>query len=520
MEVRCEWGPSAWGKRFTRSSEWLLRLDGETLTLLVAGRKFRAKIRGKSPVSIHHGIFWTSISFRVKDQELCIVDGIPNVHGRAIDQAINATLQEQQAALDRAAEEERQHDRVKRFRSALTPILKWQTEMRVILQRHKIARRWVTAETLQQIESAKPYPPVSAAEMEQLVHQSDIQAHLGDSLKEAQTALRFWRTDLTPHIAKLNHQYTESELAECKSLFDKVESQPLTEEQGRAVVCFENRLLVVAAAGSGKTSTIVAKVAYALQRGLVSADKILLLAFSDSAAKQLEARVAHALQRAGIPDASVTAATFHKFGSDVIGHATGTKKRLAKWVDDGKDVEKLSEIVDALKKTNRVFRARWNLFRIVFSRDIAKFETEPDHEDWDRATNKTGFVTLKGEVVKSDQERVLADWLYYNGVNYEYERPYELTTATAAYSQYRPDFFYPVINLYHEHFALDRNGNAPRRFGNYLQDAQWKREQHAKNNTDFIETTSAQIWDGTAFKHLEKELGKRGVQLDQIPIDQ
>ena len=41
-------------------------------------------------------------------------------------------------------------------------------------------------------------------------------------------------------------------------------------EQARAVVCFDNRVQVVASAGSGKTSTMVAKAAYALHRGLVA----------------------------------------------------------------------------------------------------------------------------------------------------------------------------------------------------------------------------------------------------------
>ena len=517
IDIQREWGPSTWGKRFTRSSEWLLRLDGDCLTLTADGRKFRAEVRGKSPVLIEHGVFWTAITFRLRDQTPYVVDGIPNVHGREIERAINAVLTEQQAAIDRAAEAERERDQLKRFRAALTPILQWHSQIRLVVEQHRSDRRWMTAETLQSMESSKPCPPVSPDEMGSLPDRRDIQFQLGRELKEAETAVAFWRADLTSAADGFNELHTQSELRACKRLFDTVESQPLTDEQARAVICFENRLLVVAAAGSGKTSTIVAKVAYAIKRGLVSPEKILLLAFNDSAARQLESRVGQALQRVGIPDAWVKAATFHKFGSDVIGLATGVRKRVAKWIDDGKEVEKLSEIVEALKKRSRAFRTRWDLFRIVFSRDIAKFESEPDHEDWDRATNQTGFNTLKGDVVKSDQERILCDWLYYNGVRYEYEKPYERNTATATHSQYRPDFYYPDMKLYHEHFALNRKGEAPKRFANYLEGAQWKREQHAANGTDFIETNSAQIWDGTAFSHLEREFEKRGIQLDPNP---
>ena len=49
------------------------------------------------------------------------------------------------------------------------------------------------------------------------------------------------------------------ELGLAKPFLDRVESRPLTEEQARAVICFDNRVQVVAAAGSGKTSTMVAR---------------------------------------------------------------------------------------------------------------------------------------------------------------------------------------------------------------------------------------------------------------------
>ena len=70
--------------------------------------------------------------------------------------------------------------------------------------------------------------------------------------------------------------------------------------------------------------------------------------------------------------------------------------------------------------------------------------------------------TLQGERVKSLEECVIADWLFYNGVTYDYERRYEFDTATDTHRQYRPKFYYPDAGLYHEHFALDANGQRPR----------------------------------------------------------
>jgi DNA helicase IV len=107
--------------------------------------------------------------------------------------------------------------------------------------------------------------------------------------------------------------------------------------------------------------------------------------------------------------------------------------------------------------------------------------------------------------------------LFYNGVEYTYERPYEHSTVTATHSQYEPDFYYPAMQLYHEHFAINRQGKAPPQFENYLAGVAWKRGCHAQHGTDFIETTSAQFYDGSAFKHLETQFKIRGVRLNPNP---
>jgi hypothetical protein len=48
-----------------------------------------------------------------------------------------------------------------------------------------------------------------------------------------------------------------------------------------------------------------------------------------------------------------------------------------------------------------------------------------------------------GEVVKSHSERLIANFLYLNGISYAYERPYDVHVADATQSQYRPASYYP-----------------------------------------------------------------------------
>lgn len=113
--------------------------------------------------------------------------------------------------------------------------------------------------------------------------------------------------------------------------------------------------------------------------------------------------------------------------------------------------------------------------------------------------------------MKSGGERLIADWLWHHQVEFEYERSYIVDTADANHSQYRPDFYYSEVNLWHEHFAFDENGEAPDAFEGYQEAADWKRAQHRDNGTALFETTSAELSDGTAFIRLEQALLARGV---------
>ena len=74
--------------------------------------------------------------------------------------------------------------------------------------------------------------------------------------------------------------FVQSELDRWKDFFDTIESKPLTPEQRLSVVVDEDATLVLAGAGSGKTSVITAKAAYLVKAGIRKPDDVLLLAFA------------------------------------------------------------------------------------------------------------------------------------------------------------------------------------------------------------------------------------------------
>jgi DNA helicase-2/ATP-dependent DNA helicase PcrA len=88
----------------------------------------------------------------------------------------------------------------------------------------------------------------------------------------------------------------------------------LNEQQFAAVTALPGPSLVIAGAGSGKTRTLTYRVAYLLEQG-VPADRILLLTFTNKAAKEMMRRVADLL---GQELASLWGGTFHSIGTRIL----------------------------------------------------------------------------------------------------------------------------------------------------------------------------------------------------------
>ncbi|CNH20328.1 DNA helicase IV [Yersinia pekkanenii] len=110
-----------------------------------------------------------------------------------------------------------------------------------------------------------------------------------------------------------NQQWTNRMLVEYQDFFHSVETSPLNESQRRAVVNGEDSVLVLAGAGSGKTSVLVARAGWLLRRNEALPEQILLLAFGRQAANEMNSRIK---QRLGVAD--IQAKTFHALALQII----------------------------------------------------------------------------------------------------------------------------------------------------------------------------------------------------------
>src|SRR5262245_13097573 len=96
-------------------------------------------------------------------------------------------------------------------------------------------------------------------------------------------------------------------------------ARELNEQQHSAVTAVPGPALVIAGAGSGKTRTLTYRVAYLLEQG-IAPERILLLTFTNKAAREMMRRVADIL---GAEISSLWGGTFHSIGNRILRRHAG-----------------------------------------------------------------------------------------------------------------------------------------------------------------------------------------------------
>jgi DNA helicase-4 len=320
------------------------------------------------------------------------------------------------------------------------------------------------------------------------------------------------------------NRFVVEELGAMSAFFAQIERNPLTPEQRLAVVTDEDATLVLASAGSGKTSVIVAKSAYLVERGIRRPEEILLLAFGKDAAAEMARRIK---ERTG---ADIDARTFHALAYSIIAEVEGTAPALAPHASDDKAfIAELREIVFALVARGGALAAMlvgW--FAELF---------HPARSEWDFSTPHEYFSyveahelrSLKGDLVRSFEELGIANWLYVNGIDYEYEPIYEHPLPDSQRKAYTPDFRLKESGIYVEHFGVRKArgpGGETRLVTapyidreEYLAEMDWKRGVHKSHGTRLIETYSFERFEDGITRALHKKL-EPFVTLKPLPPEQ
>ncbi len=360
--------------------------------------------------------------------------------------------------------------------------------------------------------------------------------HLSNSIGDAVAKLKVMHNWSETDINELRERFIQKQLRLYRNYFDTVESNPLTEKQRRASVIDDDSNLLLAGAGTGKTSVMVARAGYLLTSEQARPEEILLLAYGKKAATEMDERIKDKL---GID--SIKTSTFHSLGLTIISQVEGKQPSLSAWVNDE---EAKTQWVKATMES-QLLNARYRQQLIKYMSD---FYYQPKNtfeftaqSDVDRYITSNDIRTLKGERVNDVAHLHIANWLFIHGIEYHYSATYEfgalgkdkransnsnhkngadgVDAASSAVGVIKADFYLPLAKVYIEYYALDENGNTPayKDKNHYQNMMQRKRELHSQQGSRCIELFYHQYAKGKLNNALKRGVNK--MQLNIVPID-
>ena len=189
--------------------------------------------------------------------------------------------------------------------------------------------RYLRQSTIEQIERAvKPeckrwFSWLNAKQLSRLNRLSQL-SELGLSLTEKLQLLSTYQQWSEQGIAECRERYINQQLQTHKTFFDQVESNPLTLHQRRACIIDNDNNLLLAGAGTGKTSVMVGRAGYLLNSSQAQSHEILLLAYGRQAAEEMDERIKNKLSTP-----KVKASTFHSLGLNIIAQVEGKQPKLS-----------------------------------------------------------------------------------------------------------------------------------------------------------------------------------------------
>lgn len=315
-------------------------------------------------------------------------------------------------------------------------------------------------------------------------------------------------------IKNYNPKFIKRKKEEYKDLFklkgedDKV--RVLDDDQQTAVITDNKHNLVVAGAGSGKTEVLITRIAYLIKRksDAINPEKILALAFQNKAADEMKKRLK------GRYDADVEIRTFHSLGLKIVREASGLQRKEPPRLHfqcskDWKAVRFVKGIYDELWKSDKNFRTDILDFILHFG-DTWTILKETDFktkEEFYKYMQQLRYTCLDGEQVKSDAEREIKNFFLARSLNgkkikIEYEQPADwmkYVGKDGVENAPKPDFYFPELGIYFEHWAIDEKGNVPEWFSGenpsreYVEHMNQKKKKYAEHKKILIETTHADV---------------------------
>lgn len=332
-------------------------------------------------------------------------------------------------------------------------------------------------------------------------------------------AMRTQLEDLQRHANELRKLVLEHNDGHVQRLMTEhapllIEQLKADEAQRRAIVRDDERNLVIAGAGSGKTRTIVGRIRFLLERGVPPA-AILAVTFTNKATEEMEDR----LKQMGVPIADrgttgVMVSTLHALGKRVVQASMFGPISVA---DDRWTTSLVAAALRDARSAQDPQLAR------LYLNAILHFHRNEDERAPALGGDQT-YRTLRGEHVRSVGERIIADFLFVNHVPYKYEAKAAWAQVGSQRGAYHPDFTLLESGACIEYWGVNRAGDVPAGWATssaeYRQGMEWKREQFRRAGKILLEFYDYERTEGALETALQDRLTRAGIPLRMMTFDE
>ncbi len=334
-------------------------------------------------------------------------------------------------------------------------------------------------------------------------------------------------------IKQHNDKYLVSHLSSEKKYLDEILSTvdphiKLDDEQRKVVLSDEDYTLVIAGAGAGKTTTVAAKVKYLVEKRNIKPEQILVISFTNKAVGELRDKINKGLR------IKCPVTTFHKTGYAILRRQDTERKSI---VTEGfmynvinnylkGNILENPELVDKLILFfGSYFDSPYegenlnDFFNYITKADFTTLRGNMDEYTEQIIDRRTGkHISIVHETLRSSQEVRIANFLYMNGIDYVYEKPYQYNILRS-HKPYTPDFTITQDDktAYIEHFGITQDGRNNRyskaELQKYKSEVNDKVKLHRQHNTTLIYTFSEYNDKQDLLLHLAADLEAHDFEL-------
>lgn len=234
-----------------------------------------------------------------------------------------------------------------------------------------------------------------------------------------------------------NEHYVQLENEKHKNFFDNICGYPLDQKQRNAIIIDDDRNLIVAGAGSGKSLTMIGKIHYLICEKNISEQDILCISFTNETTKSLKQKLKKTYNY------NIDVYTFHKLGYHIIKNQI----KNIKIISDNVLKECIDTYFNNLSKQDII-----NIFKYFneFTKIPREYKTRDKH------------ITLKSicekieEYVRDKEEVEISNILYLKGIDYTYE---QTSYGSIFHIFNKKIYYYNFNNAYYTLSCIDKNND-------------------------------------------------------------